>query len=63
MFINKIFSILKISSEQLHLLPEKEKMLNDIISMNYNFSTPQDLRDNFYGFCYLIVKVVGYEKE
>lgn len=62
-FIINILSILKITKKNLKLLPEKEKLLEKIINKEYVFVNNEDLINNFYGFCNLIVKVVGYDKK
>ena len=62
-FVKKTFAFLNLNVKKLNLLPDKEKMLNDILNNNYTFESEKELINNFYGLCYLIVKVVGYEKE
>ncbi len=63
LFAEKILAILNLKIKDLNLLPEKEKMLNDILEKKYIFESENDMINNFYGYCYLLVKVVGYEKE
>ena len=47
----------------LRLIPEKEEMLKKIMNGTCKFNDEEDMINNYYGLCYLIAKVVGYDKK
>lgn len=62
-FINKILSILGIKKENLKLTPEKEEMLDKIMNKDYKFKNNVDMVNNYYGLCYIIVKVINHDEK
>lgn len=62
-FVKNIFKLFNLNVKKLRLLKEHEQVLNDIINKNYCFDSKENMTINFYGFCYIVAKVLGYEKE
>lgn len=62
-FIKKIFSVLNLNKDRLRLISTQEQMLDDIINERYEFNSNEEMTNNFYGFCYLVAKVIRYDEE
>lgn len=62
-FIKKILSIFDLNKDQLNLPSEKEQMLEKIINKEYIFNNNDEMINNYYGFCNLLVKVVEYAEK
>ena len=61
-FIKQIFSVLNLDKEKLRLIPTQAQMLEDIVNEKHEFNSKEEMTNNFYGFCYLVVKVIGYDE-
>ena len=60
-FIIKVLKITNKSIKDLRLIENKEILLNNIINLNYRFSSKKELFNNYQGFCNLLVRVLKYE--
>ena len=49
--------------EDLKFTPEKEDMLDKIMNKDYKFKNNVDMVNNYYGLCYIIVKVINHDEK
>ncbi len=62
-FVKNILKLFDLKIQDLRLFEEHEKVLSNIIEGNNTFNDYDAMITNYYGFCYLITKVIGYDKK